>query len=301
MQRRNILKAAASLTTGAVLAAPHGGATTTTTASPFIETPDRAARLFYRDWGAGKPVVFTCSWALPSDSWYGQMLHLTRNGLRCVAYDRRGHGRSSDPGRGYDYDTLADDLAAVINHLDLHDITLVGHSMGCGEIVRYLSRHGARRVARVAFVGTITPFVRETAGNPDGVDQAVLDQVEADFRKDFPKWLGDNARPFFVPETSVQTMQWVINLALQTSLHAAIEAARTHNQTDFRPELSAIQLPALIIHGDKDVSAPWEKTGKRTARLLPASRLKLYEGAPHGLMFTHAERLNADLLAFISS
>lgn len=301
MQRRNILKATASLAAGAGLAArgTTNNGPAKTVSSPFIEIHDHAS-LFYRDWGTGKPVVFTNSWAIPSDMWNFQMLHLAQNGVRCVAYDRRGHGRSSDPGRGYDYDTLADDLAAVINRLDLHDITLVGHSMGCGEIVRYLSRHHAGRVTRAVLVGTITPFVMKTADNPDGVDKSILDRLEATWRKDFPKRLGDNARPFFVPETSVEMMQWVVNLALQTSLNAVIEAARTHNQTDFRPELPGINVPALLIHGDKDVSAPWEKTAKRTAQLIRGSQLKVYEGAPHGLMFTHSDRLNDDLLAFIN-
>jgi pimeloyl-ACP methyl ester carboxylesterase len=219
--------------------------------------------------------------------------------LRCVAYDHRGHGRSSDPGQGYDYDTLAGDLATVIEQLDLRDITLVAHSMGCGAAVRHLSRHGADRIARVALVSPTLPFILKTEDNPDGVDKTVLERVRAKFSKDFPKWLADNAPPFFTPETSPAMIQWGINMCLQASLKALIDCNRTGAETDFRAELPKITAPTLIIHGDKDVSAPLEFTGRKTARLIPGSRLKVYEGAPHGLMFTHMDRFNRDLHDFI--
>ena len=305
MNRRNFLTgatvAAGFLAVDAERAvAGHEKARSTATGMPmpFIETRDHAA-LFYKDWGTGKPVLFVHSWAANSELWQYQMIHLSDQGMRCVAYDTRGHGRSSDPGRGYDADTLADDLAAVIQKLDLHEVTLVGHSMGCGEIVRYLSRHGASRISRVVFVSPTTPFSLKTADNPDGIDRSSLDHLREIWTKDFPKWLGDNARPFFSPETSPEMVQWGVRMCLQASLKAIIECNRVDSETDYRTELTKINRPTLIIHGDADASAHIERTGRRTAKLIPGSQFRVYEGAPHGLMFTHRERLNADLLAFM--
>jgi non-heme chloroperoxidase len=309
MRRRNVLKSVAFAATGAGLFAANGaavsavvqkteGSTANTTRTPFIVTRDGAS-LFYKDWGNGKPIVFVHSWALNSDMWQYQMIHLAGQGLRCVAYDSRGHGRSSDPGQGYDYDTLADDLATVIEQLNLREVTLVGHSMGGGEVVRYLSRHGAKRIARAALVSPSLPFLLKTADNPDGVDKSVFERLRATWSKDFPKWLADNARPFFTPETSPEMIQWGVRMCLQASLKALLDCNRADTETDFRAELPKIAVPTLIIHGDKDVSTPLELTGRKTARLIPGSQLNVYEGAPHGLMFTHMDRFNRDLLAFI--
>jgi non-heme chloroperoxidase len=309
MNRRNLLTSTASAAAGAALfaidpEAVWGNGTKNADAkgrllpTPFLETRDRAS-LFYKDWGVGKPVVFVHSWALNSDMWQYQMIHLSGQGLRCIAYDKRGHGRSSQPGYGYEYDTLADDLALLLEGLDLRGVTFVGHSMGCGEIVRYLSRHGSSRVARAVFIGTATPFALKTPDNRDGVDKAVIDKLRASWAKDFPKWLGDNARPFFVPETSPEMVQWVVGMCLQASLKALIDCHHAINETDFRAELAALTIPTLVIHGDADVSEPIEQRGRRTVQLIPGSQFKLYEGAPHGLMFTHMDRLNSDLLAFI--
>ncbi len=227
------------------------------------------------------------------------MIHLANRGLRCIAYDQRGHGRSSDPGRGYDYDTLSDDLAAVLEHFDARGTTLVGHSMGCGVIARYLTRNGPGRVARIVLVAPTLPLLLKTPNNPQGADPAAIDRLHALWRRDFPSWLADNARPFFTPETSPAMVQWGVDMCLQASLKALIECNRADMETDFRKELPRISLPSLIIHGDKDVSAALELTGRRTAALIPGSRLVVYEGAPHGLMLTHGDRLNADLLGFI--
>jgi pimeloyl-ACP methyl ester carboxylesterase len=266
--------------------------------TPFIVTRDGAS-LFYKDWGNGKPIVFVHSWATNSDMWQYQMIHLTGQGLRCVAYDNRGHGRSSDPGQGYDYDTLAGDLAAALERLNLREVTIVGHSMGCGVVVRYLSRHGARRIARAALVAPTTPFILKTEDNPDGVDGRIFERLRAMWSKDFPKWLSDNARPFFSPETSPEMIQWGLRMGMQTSLKAVIDCNRAVTNTDFRAELPKITVPTLIIHGDADVSAPLELTARKTARLIPGSQLKVYEGAPHGLFITHMDRLNRDLHDFI--
>jgi len=195
MYRRDVLKAAGTFAAGASVRAIGIQAATTSQASAaesvavrHIITRDRT-NLFHKDWGTGKPIVFVSSWGLNADMWAYQMVALSGLGLRCVAFDRRGHGRSDDPGRGYDYDTLADDLATVIEQLELQQITLIGHSMGAGEIVRYLSRHGPNRVARVVLLAPTTPFLLKTADNPDGVDKTVFDQTRAMWRKDFPKWL----------------------------------------------------------------------------------------------------------------
>jgi non-heme chloroperoxidase len=263
----------------------------------FIRTGDGAA-LFYRDWGAGKPIVFVASWALPSESWSYQMMALVEQGFRCIAYDRRGHGRSSDPGRGYDFDTLADDLAAVLDALDLHDVTLVGFSMGGAEIVRYVTRHGTARIGRLVSIAPTTPLVMRRPDNPQGFDEAVLEDLHRAFEQDFPQWVEENARPFVLPETSQATLEWVKGMALQTSLKAVIDCHRMLVREDFREELRAIDLPVLVIQGDADISSPMNLAGRPTAELIPGAWLEIYQGAPHGLFITHRERLNRDLAKF---
>ncbi len=309
MDRRHFLTAMASAA-GAGLVADAAAATTASEAprtsararrAPRIETRD-GTRLYYKDWGMPREraVVFVSSWTLGADMWQYQMLPLVARGLRCVAYDRRGHGRSDPPSEGYDFDTLADDLSMLLETLDLHRVTLVGHSMGAGEIVRMLSRHGTGRVARIALLSPITPFLLQTPDNPDGVPQAAFEAVRASWLRDFPKWLDDNARPFVVPETSDAMIGWVKGLMLQCSLRAALQSHVALTETDFRDDLRAIRVPTLIVHGDKDASAPLPLTGQRSAALIPNSSLQVYEGAPHGLFITHMDRLNADLLAFIN-
>jgi non-heme chloroperoxidase len=251
-----------------------------------------------RDWGSGPPVLFLSGWTLTADMWAYQMAPLAAQGLRAVAYDRRGHGRSSDPGAGYDIDTLADDLAAVIESLDLKAVTLVGHSMGGGEIARYLTRHGAGRVARVLFLAPTTPFLLKTADNPMGVDEALFAHARAAFAADFPGWLDANGDPFVVPQTSAGMRAWIKGMMLQCSMKAVLDCNQAFTRTDFRPDLARIRLPTLVIHGDADASAPLPLTGRRTAEMVPGARLIVYEGAPHGLFITHMTRLNADLLAF---
>lgn len=264
----------------------------------FVRTAD-GVNLFYRDWGQGEPIVFVASWSLPSDSWNYQMLALSEQGFRCVAFDRRGHGQSSDPGRGYDFDTLANDLAAVLDVLDLRGVTLVGHSMGTGEIVRYLTRHGGDRVARIALLGATTPLLFRTADNPDGIDASYFEAFRRDeLMRDFPKWIEDNFPPFVTPETSPQMRDWVGGMALRTSGKALLDTNRAVTTADFREELPKITVPTLVIHGDRDVTAPLDITGRRTADLVPDAKLQVYEGAPHGLFVTHIDRLNQDLLDF---
>jgi len=263
-----------------------------------IRTPDGVG-LFHRDWGDGPPVVFVASWSLPSDSWAYQMLALSEAGCRCVAYDRRGHGRSDDPGRGFDFDTLAGDLAAVLEALDLRGATLVGFSMGTAEIVRYLTRHGTSRVARIALIGTTTPMLAHAADNPLGVDPAVFEAFRREsLMRDFPGWIDDNMVPFVTPDTPPGLRNWVRDMALRTSGKALLACNRTLTQADFRGELPALTVPALVIHGERDMTCPLDLTGRPTAALMPGARLTVYEDAPHGLFLTHMQRLNADLLAF---
>ena len=307
MNRRDILKSAATVAASGVLGASPTYASPAQRESeaernrpgPYLRTRDGQS-LWYKDWGSGRPVVFLAAWGLPSDMWDYQMVPLSSQGLRCVAYDRRGHGRSSRPGVGYDYDTLADDLAALIDTLDLRGVTLVGMSMAGGELVRYVTRHGSSRVARLIFVATdATPFRTQTPDNPSGIPGERFESFRRHaLLRDYPKWLEDNREPFFVPETSRPMQEWVRGLMLGTSMKALVECSRSMSATDFRAELPTIGVPALLIHGDRDVSAPLEVTGRPTAKLIPGAHLKIYEGAPHGLFLTHMERLNADILEF---
>ncbi len=268
-------------------------------AAPLIRTSD-GVRLFHRDWGDGPPVVFVASWSLPSDSWAYQMLALSEAGVRCIAYDRRGHGRSDDPGHGFDFDTLADDLAAVMEALDLRGTALVGFSMGTGEIVRYLTRHGMSRVARIVLIGTTTPMLVRTEDNPGGVDAAVFEAFrQGMLMRDFPGWIDDNMVPFVTPDTPSGLRNWVRDMALRTSAKALLECNRALTTADFRAELRSVTVPTLVVHGEHDATCPLDLTGRTTAGLVPGARLTVYAGAPHGLFLTHMARLNADLLAFL--
>jgi non-heme chloroperoxidase len=270
---------------------------------PFIETADRTA-IFYKDWGKGNPVVFSHGWCLGADIWEYQMVPLAGRGLRCIAHDRRGCGRSSQPWSGHDFDTLADDLAALMDQLDLREVTLVGHSMGTAEIARYLSRHGTGRVARVALVATTLPFLMATDDNPGGIDRGVFEQLVADLRRDRPRAMAAGAPGFFgvgLPGVVIsdEMIRWGIGLALQASPAATIELQLASAGTDFRPDLRSFTVPTLLVHGDGDLGSPLELTARRTARAIPGSQLVTYEGHGHGLFLTAADRLNRDLLAFI--
>lgn len=303
MHRREIMSLAGVAAAGALFAPVRIRAATPDAKRPaesFVAAKDGTS-LFIRDWGAGRPVLFLSGWALPSDFWGYQMLALARPGYRAIAYDRRGHGRSADPGRGYDHDTLADDLAAVIDGLKLDDVTIVAHSMGGTEVARYFARHGGRGVARVVLVGTITPCLMKRPDNPDGIDPATLAAGADLLARDFPAWIAANTQPFFTPETSAAMVTWGQAMMMSTSLLAATQLAQANFATDFRADVRKIDVPALIIHGDRDASAPLSLTARATAALLPHATLSVYEGAPHGLPLTHVERLNAELLGFLKA
>jgi non-heme chloroperoxidase len=273
---------------------------------PFIETNDHTS-LHYRDWGTGLPVVFLSSWAVSSPMWESQMLPLSKRGLRCIAYDRRGHGRSDDPGRGYDFDTLADDLAKVLTHLDLRKVTLVGHSMGCAEIARYLSRHGTSRIARTILISTMTPFLLQTPENPEGAPRSIVEANVTALLADRPRYFASAVIKLFglgsrSPAPDLVSPEWIhhwLQLTAECSIKAALECLHAFCETDLRPDMRAFTVPTLLIHGDNDQSTPLEMCGRRTAQAIPHSQLKVYEGAAHGLFQTHKERVNDDLLAFI--
>jgi non-heme chloroperoxidase len=272
-------------------------------AGSFVETRD-GTRLYWTQWGPGArtaapTVLFLNSGGMPTQMWDYQMTAFADQGYRCFGVDRRGHGRSDCPASGYDYDTFAEDLATVITTLDLHDLTVISHSMASGEIVRYLSRHGGARVARMALLSPTTPFLLKTADNPNGIPEEAFAALRDSWRKDYPKWVADNTAPFFVPETSPALMRWCAAMLAQWPARFAIACNEAITRTDFRGELRKISLPTLVIHGDRDASAPLALTGKPTAELIPGCRFKVYEGAPHGLIYTHMDRLHVDILQFI--
>jgi pimeloyl-ACP methyl ester carboxylesterase len=262
-----------------------------------MRTPD-GTELFYRDWGAGRPVVFVHSMLMSSDMCQHPMLHLAEHGYRAIAYDRRGHGRSDDPGAGYEFDTLADDLATLVDTLDLTDITLVGHSMGGGEIVRYLSRHGERRVAGIALVGSTVPAL--------DADPAAAAAVLGQLRAGYGQWVAENAASSFgdgLPgcEVALLDREQTIRDWMRVSLRAAVACTAMNVAADFRNEMSRIRIPALIVHGDHDAFAPLQTCGRRSADLIPDSKLTVYRNASHMLHLSHRRQLNTDLLAFVRS
>jgi non-heme chloroperoxidase len=260
----------------------------------------------FKDWGSnsGRPVVLSHGWPLCSDAWDPQALFLAERGFRVVAHDRRGHGRSSQPWTGNDFDTWSDDLSELIHSLNLRDVTLVGHSTGGGEVVRYLSRHGVHRVARLVLLGAVTPVMIRSDQNPDGIPKDVFDGMRAEVRANraelfraFPeKFYGYN-RP------GAKRSQGVIDSFWRQGMMAGIKAVHDciaqFSETDFTEELKALTLPVLIAHGDDDQIVPAELTAKKTAELIAGATLKLYPGGSHGLALTHAEDFNRDLLAFI--
>ncbi|WP_145139212.1 alpha/beta fold hydrolase [Roseomonas gilardii] len=270
----------------------------------FIEARD-GTPLFYKDWGAGKPVVLVHGWPLNADMWEYQAPFLAENGCRVIAYDRRGFGRSGQPWSGYDYDTMADDLAALFDALDLRDATLVGFSMGGGEVARYLSCHGGSgRVSRAVLVSAVTPFLLRTEDNPGGVDRSVFDDMVVNLQADRPAFLASFGKQFFGAgllnfSISNELLQWAGNLALMASPKATLDCVRAFSETDFRGDLPQIRVPVLVIHGDADGTVPIDAAGRRAAAMIPGARLLEYKGAPHGLFFTEKDRLNQDLLRFI--
>ena len=269
---------------------------------PFIDVA--GTRLFYNDWGSGPPVVLIHGWPLNADMWEYQARFLAGQGLRVIAYDRRSFGRSDQPWSGYDYDTLADDLHAMIEHLDLRGVTLVGFSMGGGEVARYLARRGAGRIARAALLAAVTPYMLRTPDHKDGVDRNVFDQMIAGLEQDRPHFLADFGKKFFgvgliSSPVSAELLDWAQSLAMRASPKATIDCVRAFSETDFRADMAAFSMPTLIVHGDADQTVSIDVAGRAAAKLVKGAELREYKGAPHALVFTEKDRVNADLLEFV--
>jgi pimeloyl-ACP methyl ester carboxylesterase len=265
---------------------------------PFVEAAG-GHRLFVRDWGAGPPVVLLAGWALDSRTWGETMLELNSHGLRTIAYDRRGHGRSTDPGAA-DYDSLADDLGAVLDSLDLTGVTLVCHSGAGGEAIRYTSRRGAARLARIVLVGATGPKMMTDADDPLGATIEMVDALMTQLTTDLAGWIDANAAPF-APGAPGRVIGWMSTMMLDCSRRILLDFQRAIVVADLRDEARSLPVPVTIIHGDQDVSAPIDLTARRYAELIPDVELVIYEGAAHGLMVTHAQRLGTDIARRVHS
>ncbi len=272
----------------------------------MITTSD-GIQIFYKDWGTGQPIVFSHGWPLSSDDWDAQLMFFLNHGYRVIAHDRRGHGRSSQTADGHDMNHYADDLAALATHLDLRDAVHVGHSTGGGEVVRYLARHGADRVAKAVLISAVPPLMVKTAGNPGGLPKAVFDDFQAKLaanRSQF--YLGIASGPFYgynrsganVSEGAIRNW-W--RQGMMGGIKAHYDGIVAFSQTDFTEDLKKISAPALVMHGDDDQIVPYANSGPLTASLLKNGTLKTYAGFPHGMPTTHADRINEDLLDFVGS
>lgn len=269
---------------------------------PTITTKD-GAQIFYKDWGSGQPVVLSHGWPLNADAWDEQLLFLASNGFRAIAHDRRGHGRSTQTWSGNDMDTYADDLAAVVETLDLHDVIHIGHSTGGGEVTRYIGRHGTSRVAKAVLIDAVTPGLLKTDKNPDGMPMQIFDEIRAGLLADMPQFWKDFSRPFYGanrPNANVSdgVLQRFWLLSMQCGLLAAYDCIKAFSESDFTEDVKKFDIPTLIIHGDDDQVVPITVGGNRSSKMIKGSVFKVYKGAPHGLMSTHQKQLNADLLEF---
>ena len=271
----------------------------------MITTKD-GTQIYYKDWGTGRPLVFSHGWPLNADAWEGQMVFLGERGYRAIAHDRRGHGRSGQPWNGNDMDTYADDLAALIETLDLKDAVLVGHSTGGGEVARYLGRHGSKRVGKALLLGAVPPIMLKTAANPGGLPMEVFDGIRAGVRADRSQFFKDLTVPFYGANRPGAKVSQGLNdsfwfMGMQGSLKAEWDCIKQFSETDFTEDLKKIDVPTLIVHGDDDQIVPIADSAMLSAKLIKGSTLKVYAGAPHGLASTHQEQFNADLLAFVKA
>ncbi|HSN80566.1 MAG TPA: alpha/beta hydrolase [Rhodoferax sp.] len=270
---------------------------------PTIITADHT-ELYVKDWGAGQPVILIHGWPLSSDSWDDQAMALAQAGYRAIAYDRRGFGRSTQTWNGFDYDTLADDLAAVIAYSGAKDAVLVGFSMGGGEVARYMSRHNGKSVAKAVLVSASLPYRLKTGDNPLGAEQAAFDKTAQAINDDRPKFLAGFFEKFFgvtadAQPVSQELLEWARSVSMQASLKATLGCAKSFTTTDFRGELSAFKVPTLIIHGTNDQVVPIDASSRLTAKGIAHATLLEYPDAPHGLFATHKARLTSDLLDFL--
>lgn len=278
---------------------------TTQQKSDTITTRD-GVRIFYKDWGQGQPIVFSHGWPLNADAWDEQLMFVANNGFRAIAHDRRGHGRSGQPWSGNDMDHYADDLSDLIEALDLHDVVLVGHSTGGGEVTRYVGRHGTSRVTGMVLVDAIPPLMLKTEANPGGLSIEVFDAIRAGVANNRSQYYKDLAVPFYganrpdntVPQGTLD-MFWL--WSMQAGIRAAYDCIKVFSETDLTDDLAKIDVPTLIVHGDDDQIVPIANSAILSAKIVPNAVLKVYLGGPHGIPATHKDQLNADLLEFLQS
>ena len=297
------LPIAAAVSTDASAATSSGKVKKTATT---ITTKD-GVEIYYKDWGSGQPVVFSHGWPLNSDSWESQMFHLANNGFRVIAHDRRGHGRSSQPWFGNDMDHYADDLAQLIEALDLKNVILIGFSTGGGEVARYVGRHGTKRIAKLGLVSAVPPLMLKTADNPGGLPIEVFDGIRAGSLKDRSQLYLDIASgPFYgYNRPGAKPSQGIINAWWMQGMMGGhkntYDSIKAFSETDFREDLKKFDKPTLIIHGDDDQIVPIDAAGKASAKIVKHAKLIVYAGAPHGLTDTHKDKVNADILEFAKS
>ncbi|MFC7241689.1 alpha/beta fold hydrolase [Catellatospora aurea] len=269
----------------------------------MVTTKD-GTQIFYKDWGTGQPVVFSHGWPLTADAWDDQMWYVVSNGFRGIAHDRRGHGRSSQPWEGNDLNTYADDLAAVIEKLDLRDVVLVGHSTGGGEVVRYMGRHGTDRVSKAVLVGAIPPLMLQTDANPEGLPRSVFDGLREGVERDRSQFWKDLSAPFYggnregnKVSQGLRDSFWLMGMTV--GFKAAYDCIKAFSETDLTEDCKKIDVPVLIIQGDDDQIVPIIASGQKSSKIIPNNTFKVYPGAPHGLFATNQDEFNADLLAFL--
>jgi non-heme chloroperoxidase len=262
--------------------------------------------IYYKDWGEGPVVTFSHGWPLNADAWDGQMLFLVQNGFRVVAHDRRGHGRSGQASSGNDMNGYADDLAAVIENLDLRKVTLVGHSTGGGEVVRYIGRHGTKRVAKAVLIAAVPPLMLKTPANPEGLPLEVFDAIRAGVFNDRSQYYRNLAVQFYgANRPGAKVSQGILDQfwlwSMQSGLKNASDSIKAFSETDFTEDLKKINVPTLVLHGEDDQIVPVNDSARKSARLIEGAKDIYYPGAPHGLTATHQDRVNADLLAFLKA
>ncbi|MET0270614.1 MAG: alpha/beta hydrolase [Sphingomonas sp.] len=270
---------------------------------PFIKTRD-SVDLYVKDWGEGPVVVLIHGWPLCSDSFDDQAVALAEAGYRVIAYDRRGFGRSGQPYRGYDYDTFADDLADVLKATGVTDASLFGFSMGGGEIARYMSRHGGRGVVKAGLISSVAGYLLKTGDNPDGVDASVFEGIKDGIREDRPHYLSNFFQDFYgvgwiSSPVSQEVLDWSLMMAMQAGLAGTLACVDAFGKTDFRPDLPALTIPTLVIHGTADKTVPIDASARTVARAVPHARLIEYSGSPHGTLATDKARVTADMLDFL--
>jgi non-heme chloroperoxidase len=260
--------------------------------------------LYYKDWGKGRPVTFSHGWPLTSDAWEDQMVFLAERGFRVIAHDRRGHGRSSQPWGGNEMDTYADDLAELLDALDVREATVIGHSTGGGEVTRYIGKHGTKRVARAVLVSAVPPLMLKTEANPGGLPLEVFDQIRAGVQADRSQYYKELSAPFYGANRpgakvsdGVREAFW--RMSMQGSLKAELDCIKAFSETDFTKDLEKFNVPTLILHGDDDQIVPIGAAAMLSSKIVKNAKLKVYPGAPHGMPTTLKDQINADLLAFL--